>query len=1192
MTGDLDRPFAADGELGEIEKALIRAVEAGQTFRPARPDLTRGAVVRGELIRAILLGSQLRHHPGPDRGSKGRPVRVTGHGIRIAPEGKPAAEGEAKPPPLRISGQIDLRGLSAPEGGFLPPMEFDRCNFDRQILLDGAHIQSLALRASRFSRLSAKGASFRDNVIVEECGPRSDPRDPGERHFVDYHLAVLETDPGADPTKPDAYCSLRPATREPLRAAEPCSCGQCDPASEASVDNCGLCCVLDLHSARLGGGVSILQSYLRAGDIVGRNYVTPTVRDEVAINLGGAQVGDSVKIIQSLTIGRVSVASVEVGEDFWVCGGKFLASAERPTFDFQLATIRGLLAFRAERAGKEDSKLRVRAFPVVVVGQISAIGLTAGEVWISEGFYFGHDKDKRGSFPTLNFAKSDIRGTFKIGAYHDYQVLDPKRPTAAAAVHGDICVVAANIGKNFELLGLRHERIRETLGAHDPFFDWFGVDRDETPHLKLTAQGLKVDRRAYIAHSSFRDADVPAEDSAKTRPKNSAPAAIDFWKSTIGTGFRIDHHSSCIGALRLNSCVIGREVVVGCASIKPSAADLAATDFKPGDIPLLVDISESTVNGHLRIGRHEPRSEGQEDAIEVAGGISLQSTNVQGGILLGHLTFDLRNYSEVREEQIAGSGNDNRIALDLRDCTCGADLEIHSLAWKLPRLPPARRAAIVSKPRWPVAWIARRHKLRFERIDGGPWAEIDLRGLQCGMLIDGFGDEWGLVHRLRIRLAGMRLGEVEPASHDPPHAAPKRRRKEPLPRRPRLPHLARLRWLAFQNRVQEVVDQPTSRRPRSDDDGGAAPRRLRLVEWWERAWDRFWRRHYCSLDDDFVPQAYDAFSSAYRRSGEDSTAEAILVEKKNIQNALRFQRIRERWRTGIWGTRERAPREGATPPGGRAPASALIRFVRRSWTTLWPYLLGFGLLGWALTVRLKIHPPSSAMAIAGIVLLILLWPYLVAAFQLIFRWGFRYGLSPSAALLVFFVSIGLGWVGVHVARNGGLEVMSFPDAATNTELDRSVALVLDVEYQPAADPPAGTATPPAVGEPRSEGEAGTDRAKRRVAVQPAAAPASSPPMRETGHTLHARASPCNLDVNSLLYAIDIFLPLIDLDQERRCTIREVARPLAGKGTGVEEQHDDYAGWRLAKALYELLGWIITSLVILTITGVLRRDLER
>ena len=91
-----------------------------------------------------------------------------------------------------------------------------------------------------------------------------------------------------------------------------------------------------------------------------------------------------------------------------------------------------------------------------------------------------------------------------------------------------------------------------------------------------------------------------------------------------------------------------------------------------------------------------------------------------------------------------------------------------------------------------------------------------------------------------------------------------------------------------------------------------------------------------------------------------------------------------------------------------------------------------------------------------------------------------------------------------------------------------------------------------------------------------------------GVALYAAAAPCNLGINSLVYAADIFIPLVDLDQRHRCTIRSAVPPEPEGG----EDGRTYKAWRIARAIYEILGWIVTSLTILTITGVMRRDLER
>ncbi|MEM9293154.1 MAG: hypothetical protein AAGD01_15845 [Acidobacteriota bacterium] len=75
----------------------------------------------------------------------------------------------------------------------------------------------------------------------------------------------------------------------------------------------------------------------------------------------------------------------------------------------------------------------------------------------------------------------------------------------------------------------------------------------------------------------------------------------------------------------------------------------------------------------------------------------------------------------------------------------------------------------------------------------------------------------------------------------------------------------------------------------------------------------------------------------------------------------------------------------------------------------------------------------------------------------------------------------------------------------------------------------------------------------------------------------AREVPCIDRVQPLLYALDVFVPLVDLDQEPLCMVS--ARP-------------DAWPWRLLKGLYRAAGWVVTSLLLLTVTGVLRKHVER
>lgn len=77
----------------------------------------------------------------------------------------------------------------------------------------------------------------------------------------------------------------------------------------------------------------------------------------------------------------------------------------------------------------------------------------------------------------------------------------------------------------------------------------------------------------------------------------------------------------------------------------------------------------------------------------------------------------------------------------------------------------------------------------------------------------------------------------------------------------------------------------------------------------------------------------------------------------------------------------------------------------------------------------------------------------------------------------------------------------------------------------------------------------------------------------------AEEARCGDQVESAIYALDAMLPLIDLHQEEKCTITSADGwvPLL---------------WRVFKMVYTLIGAYVTSMLILTVSGVLRRGIER
>lgn len=100
------------------------------------------------------------------------------------------------------------------------------------------------------------------------------------------------------------------------------------------------------------------------------------------------------------------------------------------------------------------------------------------------------------------------------------------------------------------------------------------------------------------------------------------------------------------------------------------------------------------------------------------------------------------------------------------------------------------------------------------------------------------------------------------------------------------------------------------------------------------------------------------------------------------------------------------------------------------------------------------------------------------------------------------------------------------------------------------------------------------------------------------------AVPCGTEINEVLYAVDVFIPLIDLRQESRCTVGEsslasAATPLPdGAGWWSRQAADIRARtidsetfWEVLKAVYSVLGWLVLSLAILTFARIDRRVQE-
>lgn len=177
------------------------------------------------------------------------------------------------------------------------------------------------------------------------------------------------------------------------------------------------------------------------------------------------------------------------------------------------------------------------------------------------------------------------------------------------------------------------------------------------------------------------------------------------------------------------------------------------------------------------------------------------------------------------------------------------------------------------------------------------------------------------------------------------------------------------------------------------------------------------------------------------------------------------------------------------------------------------------------------------------------------ALNWLFYFFFYYGFSPWRAFATMVFCVSLGSLGVVVA-------------------DRNDMLVIDT-------------TPVA--------SVAVEHGDQLVA----ATPLQSSNVRE--------GLPCRMAISPYLYAADVFIPLLDLRQRIRCDViypdpvhfptpwdtfwTAGQPPLRRTWNAVLAFGKWPSLWRFLRSLYAALGWIVTSLAVLTFSGVLRRWVE-
>lgn len=1098
--------YGQETALTGLNEELVKAVDEGRSWKPQEKDLLNGCDISADTIRSLLLGNIYRTDT-TGKYQKRTLVDASPYGIRIDCQ-MDHDNGDApmwhEQLRLKISGSLDIPDLSGPDGVPLPPVEFRWCEFENAIDISGASISRLSLRGSRFSALDAAGVQISGRLDLRHCGPLPGEPIKGKDQF-EYFPFYGKTFERASEDD-ESLGGFRIAKDIDKTAFLP--------------ENSDLaCCVLNLGSATIAGTLDLsYANFCRARDQVN---IFGTGKSNLfwAINLGHAQIRDSVEIIQTVIIGSINLTNCEIDDDLLFMGSRIFAYgkdsySERGSnaVDMRLATIGGL--FSAIRTSKDKLTARPDFEYCIFVGSIEGIGLRAREVWIGGGVYAEHSKfyddarNVQSGKRVIELPKARIDQSLTIGAYSE-------KGQHETAIYGLVYLNGIDIGKNLEINmvgipnpGTSFENKEEDSSNPLSVMRLLGLDHAEDFYRKrlersdllpiyfrVKAHSANIGRRAYFSSTHFTNSGPYGAKS-----KFHRRAAIDFWKSTISTGFRIGEKCEVFGGLLLNRCQIGREVSIQCRQIRVEKL----TDSNI--VPVALTLSGSVIDGDVKIGPKEdwelshplahPPSD-TDDRTVIRSCMMLSGSVINGSLTFANVQFDLGEFGENGADDSSDWG---RTVLGLRDATITGALMVALLPW-LPKA--AQGQAETRSGLWQkIGWEER---ISEESNDRAAFV-VDLSGLSCGFLEDRFGEQWqfdSCAKTIQLRLARLSCGRVEPSS--------RAKRDGGAANQSDGAGLQRMNWLG-----RQFV--PPLTHMRAND-----PAKKR---WFLTCWGR-WRS---VKDDSFVAQTYDEFATRHIQAGERQIGYNLLIEKKDNQNAIMLRRLmRQPWQRW-WIT---------------LLVTILIFILACFSVFLWfPYQFGVdaGAEWRSYHIWLLLMPPLAYLTLR------LLFFGIYGFGALLFRTSFHYGLNPLRGLLTFVLLLAFGAGGVHYARTGSLvPKANWDHIEAGATLDSRIALVLDVAYEP----------------------------------EPGASPVVEA-HRVRGRAVVANATPCNLGVNSILYAADVFVPLVDLDQRRRCRVRDAENPGS----------DRYYKWRWFKAIYEALGWIVTSLLILSVSGVTRRDLNR
>ena len=295
-----------------------------------------------------------------------------------------------------------------------------------------------------------------------------------------------------------------------------------------------------------------------------------------------------------------------------------------------------------------------------------------------------------------------------------------------------------------------------------------------------------------------------------------------------------------------------------------------------------------------------------------------------------------------------------------------------------------------------------------------------------------------------------------------------------------------------------------------------------------------------NLTDTTIGAIYEGGESPWGTDGTTITAEGLSYRRfDNLDTAYRISWLRTYFdpnATGVYSPLHYAQLAGVLRATGHSEAAREVlrhqQWVELGWKTR--RLLGEKL--WR-----KLQGASRPLGWLSRVLNALGVPFkffverAAAGLYALFGLGFAFGYSPARATATFLLFLAMGAFAVHWANNHAL---------------------MTIDTTPVASA-------------ANKGQVGIPAFPFTINILP-----------------------CGDEIQSTLYALDVAIPLIDLHQEDKCEFGSMDEAYETNWpVWLAWQWDVVAIWRWAKALYALIGALVTSLTLLTFTGILQRKDE-